>query len=261
MIAAHVLDGLSRMARTSAVEPIVYVVDGDAAARDSLEGLARLEGWRVETFASAEAFLSRPRVPGPSCLVLDATLPRCGGLEVQRRLAVERPDLPIIFTTDRGDVAVTVAAMKAGAAEFLMKPLDEARLTGAIRHAMVHSRAMLDREAAQQALQGRYADLSQRERQVMALVASGLLNKQVGGELGISEVTVKAHRGQVMRKMRAGSLVDLVHMADRLGLTEDRMDGPSTTIQPAAPSDERWTPYSGLIARPERSGAERPDWR
>lgn len=198
--------------------PVVFVVDDDVSVRESLEALIRDAGWQPETFASAEEFLSRPRVSGPSCLVLDVGLPDLNGLDLQQRVTADRPDMPIIFITGHGEVPMTVRAMKAGAVEFLTKPFGDDVLLIAIREAIERSKTAVGREAEIQALQDRYASLSHREREVMALVVTGLLNKQVGGELGISEITVKAHRGQVMRKMKARSLVDLVNMAARLQL-------------------------------------------
>jgi len=198
--------------------PIVFVVDDDVSVRESLEALIRDAGWQPEIFASAEEFLSRPRVSGPSCLVLDVGLPDLNGLDLQQRVAADRPDMPIIFITGHGEVPMTVRAMKAGAVEFLTKPFGDDVLLSAIRDAIHRSETAVGREAEIQVLRDRYALLSHREREVMALVVTGLLNKQVGGELGISEITVKAHRGQVMRKMKADSLPDLVTMAARLGL-------------------------------------------
>jgi FixJ family two-component response regulator len=198
--------------------PVVFVVDDDVSVRESVEALIRDAGWQAETFASAEEFLSRPRVPGPSCLVLDVGLPDLSGLDLQQRVA-DRPDMPIIFITGHGEVPMTVRAMKAGAVEFLTKPFGDDVLLIAIRDAIERSESVVAREAEIRALRDRYASLSHREREVMALVITGLLNKQVGGELGISEITVKAHRGQVMRKMKARSLAELVNMAARLQLS------------------------------------------
>jgi FixJ family two-component response regulator len=198
--------------------PIVFVVDDDISVRESLELLIDSAGWQAETFSSAQDFLRRPRVVGPSCLVLDVSLPDLDGLELQKRVAPDRIDMPIIFISGYGNVPMTVQAMKAGAVEFLAKPLAGDVLVDAIQQAIELSRNTLDREKAMRELRDRHASLSPRERQVMALVVSGLLNKQVGGELEISEITVKAHRGQVMRKMKADSLPDLVTMAARLGL-------------------------------------------
>ena len=198
--------------------PIVFVVDDDVSVRESLESLIRCAGWEPETFASAQEFLSRPRVLAPSCLVLDVTLPDLNGLDLQKRVTADRIDMPIIFITGYGDVPMTVQAMKAGAVEFLTKPFGDDVLLSAIRHALERSHIALRHEAEIRALRDRHASLTRREREVMALVVSGLLNKQVGGELGISEITVKAHRGKVMRKMEANSLADLVTMAARLGL-------------------------------------------
>src|ERR1700731_2685291 len=203
---------------TSHATPIVFVVDDDISVRESLESLIRCAGWQPETFASAQEFLSRPRVLAPSCLILDVALPDLNGLDLQKRVAVDRIDMPIIFITGYGDVPMTVEAMKAGAVEFLTKPFSDDVLLNAIRHAIERSQTALDHAAEIRALRERYASLSRREREVMALVVSGLMNKQVGGERGISEITVKAHRGRVMRKMEAGTLVDLVNMAARLRL-------------------------------------------
>jgi FixJ family two-component response regulator len=199
------------------VPPIIFVVDDDLSVRESLELLIKSAGWRPELFVSAQEFLSRPRPSVPCCLVLDVTLPGLSGLELQKQLA-ERTDMPIIFITGHGDVPMSVQAMKAGAVEFLTKPFKDDVLLDAIRGAIDHSRAALRLDSEMRLLRKRHESLTPREREVMALVVSGLLNKQVGGELGISEITVKAHRGQVMRKMKADSLADLVTMAARLGL-------------------------------------------
>jgi len=198
---------------------IVFVVDDDISVRESLELLIRSEGWQPETFSSAQDFLVRSRPPVPSCLVLDISMPGLNGLELQKRVAAEHPDVPIIFITGYGDVPKTVQAMKAGAVEFLTKPFEDNVLLSAIQQALERSRVALGQQAEIKELRDRYLSLSPREREVMALVVSGLLNKQVGGELGISEITVKAHRGKVMQKMKADSLPDFVKMAGKLGLT------------------------------------------
>jgi FixJ family two-component response regulator len=196
----------------------VFVVDDDVSVREALDLLIRTAGWQPETYASAEAFLARPRALLPSCLVLDVSLPDLNGLDVQKRISADRGDLPIIFITGYGDVPMTVRAMKAGAVEFLTKPFGDDVLLSAIANAIERSRAALRHNAEIQVVRGRYATLSHREREVMALVVSGLLNKQIAGELGISEITVKAHRGRVMRKMVAGSLADLVKLSERVGV-------------------------------------------
>lgn len=199
------------------VTPIVFVVDDDISVRESLEGLIADAGWRPELFASAGDFLARQRPSCPSCLLLDIGLPDLNGLELQKRIAAAR-QMPIIFITGLGDIRTSVQAMKAGAVEFLTKPFVPEVLLTAIQDALERSRTSLDDEASLHALRTRHASLTRREREVMALVVRGQLNKQVGGELGISEITVKAHRGQVMRKMRARSLPELVNIATRLGL-------------------------------------------
>lgn len=203
---------------TSRATPTVFVVDGDVSARESLESLISFEGWRPETFASAQDFLARPRMLAPSCLVLDMRLPDVNGLERQQRVA-GRVEMPIIFVTGYADVPMTVRAMKAGAVEFLIKPCNDKILLDAIRNAIEQSQAALGRQAEIHALRTRYASLTRREREVMGLVVSGLLNKQIARELGISEITVKAHRGKVMQKMNAASLANLVKAAERLRRT------------------------------------------
>ncbi|MER9731565.1 response regulator [Mesorhizobium sp. M0217] len=196
--------------------PIVFIVDDDVSVRESLEALINLTGSTAETFASAEEFLARPRVSVPNCLILDVSLPDLNGLELQKQITADRADMPIIFITGYGDVPMTVQAMKAGAAEFLTKPFSDDVLLDAISQAIERSRETMDRDAELQALRDDQSTLSRREWEVMTLVVSGLMNKQVGFELGISEITVKAHRGRMMQKMKARSLAELVNMNAKL---------------------------------------------
>ncbi len=200
-------------------QSIVFVVDDDVSVRESLELLIKFAGWQPETFASAADFLARPRTATPSCLVLDVSLPDLNGLELQKLIGSERTDMPIIFITGHGDVPMTVQAMKAGAVEFLTKPFDDEVLLSAIRHAIKRSAAVLEDQGEISALRSSYESLTSRERDVMKLVVAGMLNKQIGLKLDISEITVKAHRGKMMQKMKVDSVADLVKAAVRLGLT------------------------------------------
>jgi FixJ family two-component response regulator len=197
--------------------PIVFVVDEDVSVRASLEVLILSAGWQPETFASVQEFLAQPRPIVPSCLILALSLPDPTGVELQKRIARERAEVPIIVISDHGDIPSTVEVMKAGTVDFIEKPLSHNVLLAAIRQSLERGRVVLDRETRLRDLRNCYASLTPRERQVMALVVAGLLNKQVGGELGISEITVKAHRRQVMQKMKANSLADLVRMAGKIG--------------------------------------------
>ncbi|MEO8004721.1 MAG: response regulator [Betaproteobacteria bacterium] len=207
-----------RLSPLSNMTPIVFVVDDDVSVRESLESLIRSAGWQTETFESAREFLARPHSPGPSCLILDVNLPDLNGLDLQQRIVGAQAVTPIIFITGHGSVPMTVQAMKAGAMDFLTKPFGDEVLLNAISNAIERSQAKLEQEVEMTALRDRYATLTRREQEVMALVVAGLLNKQIGDELHISEITVKAHRGSAMRKMQARSLPDLVNMADRLGV-------------------------------------------
>jgi FixJ family two-component response regulator len=221
----HLIDGIDRLPRLLPMPPApptVVVVDDDISVRESLELLIQNEGWHPALFESAHEFLSRLPTVVPSCLILDVNLPDLSGLDIQRRISDEKSSTPIIFITGYGDIPTSVRAMKAGAAEFLTKPLDDEIMIQAIRDAVLRSQANLKREGAQRQLQERLASLSKREREVMNLVVKGLMNKQVAYELDISEITVKAHRGRVMDKMHASTFVDLVNMAGRLGISTAR---------------------------------------
>jgi FixJ family two-component response regulator len=222
MTPAHAVKRESKFLSAQAT-PVVFVVDDDVSVRESLESMIDFAGLRAETYACAQDFLKRPRDRVPSCLVMDVMLPDLSGLDLQNLIASKRTDTPIIFITSHGDVPTTVRAMKAGAVEFLTKPFDDQVLLDAIRYAIERSRVALREEAGMQSIRDRYASLTRREREVMTLVVTGLLNKQVGGELGICELTVKIHRRQVMRKMKARSLAELIGMAWRLH--PDRVPG------------------------------------
>jgi len=208
----------------SDAEPTVFIVDDDVSVRASLQLLVDSAGWRSEAFGSGHEFLARPWTPAPSCLVLDVVLPDLDGCQLQK-LVADRADMPIIFISGHSDVPTTVRAMKAGAVDFFTKPLVAEALLGAIRNAITRSCAALGDAGRLRELRASYASLSRREREVMALIAAGRLNKQVGGDLGISEITVKAHRGRMMRKMRAASLPELVRMAERLHLSSVNQTG------------------------------------
>jgi len=214
----------------SSTRPIVYVVDDDVSVRESLEGLIQCEGWQAQTFPSAQAFFSHTFSCVPSCLLLDVSLPDVNGLDVQERVAADRCEMPIIFITGHADIPMTVRAMKAGAREFFTKPFGDDTLIEAIRSALARSEAALGRDKALRDLRRRYASLSRREREVMARVVCGLLNKQIGYELEISETTVKAHRGRVMRKMEAGSLAELVTMASQLNESREPATGSDSIL-------------------------------
>jgi FixJ family two-component response regulator len=218
MMSACATDPGTKPSYRPAGPPIVFVVDDDISVREAVEALIRFEGWQAETFASAGEFLAHPRTGAPGCLVLDVKLPDLDGLELQQRIAAVQGEMPIIFITGHGDVPMAVRAMKAGASEFLTKPLSNDALVHAIHDAVLLSEAALKRRSKIAALQARHASLTPRERAVMVRVVAGMPNKQVAGELDISEITVKAHRGSVMRKMQAGSFADLVRMSQKIRL-------------------------------------------
>jgi FixJ family two-component response regulator len=229
----------------SLAKPVVFVIDDDISVRESLELLIHGAGWQAETFGSAREFLSHPPAHAPHCLVLDVTLPDMNGLELQERISVDPTHMPIIFMSAYGDVATTVKAMKAGAVEFLTKPFREETLLTAIQCAIDRSHDLLGCAAETARLRKCYASLSQRESEVMALVVSGRLNKQVANELGLSEVTVKAHRGKVMRKMNADSLADLVRMAARLGIESNRSKHPlKAASAPNGKQPQQWDGFA-----------------
>ena len=203
-------------------QPVVFIVDDDPTVCTALRRLIRSVGMEVETFTSARDFLQAKHAHGLGCVVLDVRLPDLSGLNLQERLAEANIDLPIIFITGYGDIPMTVRAMKAGALEFLTKPLNEQQLLDAMQHGIEKHRRQLVRRGEMTELQTRYQSLTNRERQVFPLVANGYLNKQIAAKLGTSEKTIKIHRGQVMAKMKAGSVPDLVHMATMLGLPSSR---------------------------------------
>jgi len=251
----------SRLPSQSDVRSVVFVIDDECSVRESLESLINSAGWHTEAFASAQEFLARSRPATASCLVLDVALPDLNGLELQERLVADRMDMPIIFVTGHGDVPKAVRAMKSGAVDFLTKPFRDDALLRAIAHALERSRTVLGHAHEMRALRECYASLSRREREVMALVVAGRLNKQVGGELGISEITVKAHRGKVMRKMKARTLPALVNMAARLGVgsISRRKEEADLWSEPSSAWNFAPTPWRPLgLHQDEVAAASRP---
>jgi len=214
------------MPKSPLAEAVIAIVDDDFSAREGLSSLIRSTGFEVETFASAQEFLARHGAEAPSCLVLDLQLPGLSGLDLQKRMAAAGLEIPIVFLTGHGNIPASVQAMKAGAVEFLTKPFDEQALLRAIQEAVERDRRARRQQAEMRELRDRYGSLTAREQQVMQQVVSGLLNKQIAAELNITEFTVKIHRGQVMRKMCAASLADLVRMADRLGIRSPKQPFP-----------------------------------
>lgn len=236
--------------------PIVFIVDDDISVRELLEGLVRAEAWRAEAFPSGKAFLARRRTHEPSCLILDLSLPDLNGLDLQKQIAADQDETPIIFISGYGDIPASVQAIKSGALEFLTKPIDENLLLAAVRSAIERSRAALLERARLQSLHDDYATLTSRERQVMALVVAGRLNKQIGGDLDISEITVKAHRGRMMGKMKARSVPDLVRMSSRLGLDFSRPDALEASGRGRA---RQALTMNGTLRPRCRSRSRRPD--
>ena len=213
------------MALAKSVEtPVVFVVDDDISVRESLQALIDWAGWRTETFESAQDFLERPRSPVPSCLVLDVSLPDVNGLELQKLIATDRAEMPIIFITGHGDIPMSVQAMKAGAIDFLTKPVRDQDILDAVQAAIERDRKRRDLNKTVSTVKSRFESLSSRERDVLSLVTSGLMNKQVAAQLGLAEITVKIYRGQIMRKMGAKSLADLVRMSEALGIRPSKPD-------------------------------------